>query len=117
MLFSLFCQLLPFPDDSIFALMLCVPDYAGSFMWKWNARRSKLEHAVNQLDREFKAPFIAFFLLTLRRTGQSGNRHHGKSPVFLIFFGTLFLTEIIAVTWFFITLCSIYQIIFANQQS
>lgn len=37
-----------FPHDSIFALIIRVPNYAGGFIWKWSAKRTglsgKIEH-------------------------------------------------------------------------
>ncbi len=54
-----------FPHDSIFALMLRVPNYAGGFMWKWSARRGRLEGKIEHFDAEFRWPFIAFMVLTI----------------------------------------------------
>ena len=54
-----------FPHDSIFALMLRVPNYAGGFMWKWSARRSGLEGKIEQFDAKFRWPFIATMVLTI----------------------------------------------------
>lgn len=48
-----------FPHDSIFALIIRVPNYAGGFMWKWSARRTGLEGKIEHFDRKFRWPFIA----------------------------------------------------------
>ncbi len=53
-----------FPNDSIFTLMLRVPNYAGAFICKWCARRSGLEGKVDHFSRKFRWPFIAVFILT-----------------------------------------------------
>ena len=52
-----------FPHDSIFALMIRVPNYASGFMWKWSAKRSGLEGKIEQFDNKFKKPFILSFVL------------------------------------------------------
>ena len=54
-----------FPHDSIFALMLRVPNYAGGFMWKWSARRGHLEGKIEHFDAKFRWPFIAVMVLTI----------------------------------------------------
>jgi len=52
-----------FPNDSIFALMIRFPSYAGGFIWKWSAKRSGLEGKIEHFNFKFKWPFIAAFLL------------------------------------------------------
>ena len=54
-----------FPHDSIFALIIRVPNYAGGFMWKWSARRSGLEDKIEHFDASFRWPFIAVMVLTI----------------------------------------------------
>jgi len=54
-----------YPHDSIFALMLRVPNYAGGFMWKWSARRSGLEGKIEHFDRRFRWPFITVMMLLI----------------------------------------------------
>ena len=54
-----------FPHDSIFALIIRVPNYAGGFMWKWSARRSGLEGKIEHFDLRFRWPFIATMVLAL----------------------------------------------------
>ncbi|MBL1261928.1 MAG: hypothetical protein COB33_015575 [Thiotrichaceae bacterium] len=54
-----------FPHDSIFALMIRVPNYASGFLWKWSARRSGLEDKIEHFDKRFRWPFIAAFLLAI----------------------------------------------------
>ena len=54
-----------FPHDSIFALIVRVPNYAGGFMWKWSARRSGLEGKIEHFDARFRWPFIATMVLTI----------------------------------------------------
>ncbi len=54
-----------FPNDSIFALMLRVPNYGGAFLWKWSAKRSGLEGKIEQFDAKFRWPFKAVMLLTI----------------------------------------------------
>ena len=54
-----------FPHDSIFALGLRVPNYAGGFMWKWSARRSHLEGKIEHFDARFRWPFIAAMIMIL----------------------------------------------------
>ena len=54
-----------FPNDSIFALGLRVPNYAGGFMWKWSARRGHLEGKIEHFDSQFRRPFIAFMVLEI----------------------------------------------------
>ncbi len=54
-----------FPHDSVFALGLRVPNYAGGFMWKWSARRGHLEGKIEHFDSQFRRPFIAFMVLEI----------------------------------------------------
>ena len=54
-----------FPYDSIFALIVRVPNYAGGFMWKWSARRSGLEGKIEHFDARFRWPFIATMVLVI----------------------------------------------------
>ena len=54
-----------FPHDSIFALIIRVPNYAGGFMWKWSARRSGLEGKIEHFDARFRWPFIAVMVLAI----------------------------------------------------
>ncbi len=54
-----------FPNDSIFALGLRVPNYGGAFLWKWSAKRSGLEGKIEHFDKRFRWPFIAVFLLMI----------------------------------------------------
>ncbi len=53
-----------FPNDSIFALMLRVPNYGGAFLSKWSAKRSGLEGKIEHFDETFKWPFKVVFILT-----------------------------------------------------
>jgi len=52
-----------FPNDSIFALGLRVPNYGSAFLWKWSAKGSGLAGKIEHFDRRFRWPFIAVFLL------------------------------------------------------
>lgn len=52
-----------FPGDSIFSLMIRVPNYASAFLWEWSAKRSGLKGKIEQFDRRFRWPFIASFAL------------------------------------------------------
>ena len=54
-----------FPNDSIFSLMLRVPNYGGAFVWEWSARRSGLEGKIEHFDNKFRWPFVADFFLML----------------------------------------------------
>ena len=54
-----------FPHDSIFALIIRVPNYAGGCMWKWSARRGHLEGKIEHFDARFRWPFIVAMVLTL----------------------------------------------------
>jgi hypothetical protein len=54
-----------FPDDSIFALIIRVPNYAGGFMWQWSARRTGLEGKIEHFDKRFRWPFIAAMVLVI----------------------------------------------------
>lgn len=54
-----------FPHDSIFALIIRVPNYAGGFMWKWSARRTGLEGKIEHFDQKFQWPFKAAMILTI----------------------------------------------------
>jgi len=53
------------PHDSIFALIIRVPNYAGGFMWKWSARRTGLEGKIEHFDSHFQWPFKAVMVLTI----------------------------------------------------
>jgi len=53
------------PHDSIFALMLRVPNYAGGFMWKWSARRTGLEGKIEHFDSQFQWPFKAVMVFAI----------------------------------------------------
>ncbi len=50
-----------FPNDSIFALGLRVPNDGGAFLWKWSEKRSGLEGKIEHFDKRFRWPFIAVF--------------------------------------------------------
>jgi hypothetical protein len=52
-----------FPHDSIFALMIRIPNYASGFLWKWSAKRTGLEGKIEHFDTHFKWPFITSFIL------------------------------------------------------
>lgn len=52
-----------FPHDSIFALLVRVPNYSGGFMWKWFARLTGLEGKIEHFDSRFRWPFIASLVL------------------------------------------------------
>jgi len=54
-----------FPHDSIFALIIRVPGYAGGFMWKWSARRSGLEGKIEHFNNRFRWPFVATMVLSI----------------------------------------------------
>jgi hypothetical protein len=54
-----------FPNESIFALLIRVPNYGGAFLWKWSARRSGLEGKIEHFDETFRWPFKAVILLTI----------------------------------------------------
>jgi len=54
-----------FPHDSIFALIIRVPNYAGGFLWKWSARRSGLEGKIEHFDIQFRWPFVATMVLAI----------------------------------------------------
>ena len=54
-----------FPHDSIFALMIRVPSYAGGFIWKWSAKRTGLTGKIEHFDWRFRWPFIAIILLAI----------------------------------------------------
>lgn len=54
-----------FPHDSIFALIIRVPNYAGGFMWKWSARRGHLEGKIEHFDQKFQWPFKAVMILAI----------------------------------------------------
>jgi len=53
------------PHDSIFFIVMRVPNYGGALLWKWYARRIGLEGKIEHLDKHFRWPFIAAFLLML----------------------------------------------------
>ncbi|MCP4489347.1 MAG: hypothetical protein GY820_18860 [Gammaproteobacteria bacterium] len=52
-----------FPHDSIFALIIRVPNYAGGFLWKWSAQRTGLEGKIDHFDNHFQWPFKALMIL------------------------------------------------------
>jgi len=52
-----------FPNDSIFALGLRVPNYSGGFVSKWGAKRGRLTGKIEHFDSEFKRPFIIYYFL------------------------------------------------------
>ena len=52
-------------SNSIFALIIRVPNYAGGFMWKWSARRSGLEGKIEHFDSRFRWPFIASMVVVI----------------------------------------------------
>ncbi len=54
-----------FPHDSIFALIIRVPNYAGGFLWKWSARRTGLEGKIEHFDQRFQWPFKAAMILAI----------------------------------------------------
>ncbi len=49
--------------DSIFLLMLRVPNYGGGFLWKWSAKRGGLKGKIEHFDAKFRRPFIINFIL------------------------------------------------------
>jgi len=53
------------PNDSIFFIVLRVPNYSLAFMWKLYAKRGGFEGKIEHLDKHFRWPFIAAFLLAL----------------------------------------------------
>ncbi len=53
------------PHDSIFFLVMRVPNYGGALLWKWYAKRIGLAGKIEHFDRRFRWPFIAAFLLML----------------------------------------------------
>jgi len=53
------------PHDSIFFIVMRVPNYGGALLWKWYARRIGLEGKIEHFDKHFRWPFIAAFLLML----------------------------------------------------
>lgn len=54
-----------FPHDSIFALIIRVPNYAGGFIWEWSAKRTGLAGKIEHFDARFKWPFIAVMILVI----------------------------------------------------
>ena len=50
-----------FPNDSIFALFIRVPNYAGAFTFKWSAKRSGLSEVIKNFDDKFRKPFVFTF--------------------------------------------------------
>lgn len=52
-----------FPNDSIFALGLRVPNYSGGFVSKWSAKRGRLTGKIEHFDSEFRRPFIIYYIL------------------------------------------------------
>jgi len=57
-----------FPNDSIFALFIRVPNYAGAFAFEWSARRSGLVGKIDKFDAKFRRPFIFTFWLMIVST-------------------------------------------------
>ena len=53
------------PHDSIFFVVMRVPNYGGALLWKWYARRIGLEGKIEHFDKRFRWPFIAAFLLMI----------------------------------------------------
>lgn len=53
------------PHDSIFYLMIRIPNYASGFLWKWSAKRNGLEGKIEGFDKKFRWPFIASFILVI----------------------------------------------------
>ena len=51
-----------FPNDSIFALGLRVPNYSGGFVSKWCAKRGRLTGKIEHFDSSFRRPFIIYYL-------------------------------------------------------
>ncbi|MCW8934914.1 MAG: hypothetical protein OQK98_09330 [Gammaproteobacteria bacterium] len=54
-----------YPNDSIFSLMLRVPNYGGGFLWEWSAKRSGLKGKIEHFDNKFKRPFIVNYILLI----------------------------------------------------
>ena len=54
-----------FPNDSIFALIIRVPGYAGGFMWKWSAKRTGLTGKIEHFDLRFRWPFVTIMVLAI----------------------------------------------------
>lgn len=54
-----------FPNDSIFALMIRFPSYAGGFIWKWSAKRTGLTGKIEHFDWRFRWPFVAIMILLI----------------------------------------------------
>lgn len=52
-----------YPNDSVFALMIRVPNYASGFLWGWSAKRTGLKGKIEHFDMGFRWPFIASFIL------------------------------------------------------
>lgn len=53
------------PHDSIFFLILRVPNYGAAFLWKWGEDRSGLKGKIEHFDKRFRWPFIAVLLLAV----------------------------------------------------
>ncbi|VAW49891.1 hypothetical protein MNBD_GAMMA04-168 [hydrothermal vent metagenome] len=53
------------PHDSIFFLVMRVPNYGGALLWQWYAKRIGLAGKIEHFDQRFRWPFIAAFLLML----------------------------------------------------
>jgi hypothetical protein len=51
------------PHDSIFFLVMRVPNYGGALLWKWYAKRIGLAGKIEHFDRGFRWPFITAFLM------------------------------------------------------
>lgn len=54
-----------FPHDSIFALLIRVPNYAAGFLWKWSTKRTGLTGKIEHFDIQFRWPFIAVMVLAI----------------------------------------------------
>ena len=58
-----------FPNDSIFALLVRIPNYAGAFTFQWSAKRSRLADKIEQFDNSFRKPFIITYWLMIVSAG------------------------------------------------
>lgn len=52
-----------FPNDSIFSLIIRIPNYASGFLWEWSARRTGLKGKIEHFDKRFRWPFVTSFIL------------------------------------------------------
>ncbi len=52
-----------FPNDSIFALIIRVPSYAGAFLWKWSAKKVVLKEKSNTLITAFAGHSLLLYLI------------------------------------------------------